>query len=80
MKRSKKQYLQFLIKQRYGTQTDGAREMGINYFRLSKFITGAVNLKDAEINNIRKKLKLSPADFKRVLRGRLSIEFALNAN
>jgi len=61
--RVKKQYLQFFIKQKFGSQTDGARAIGIDYFRLSKFINGSIQLKDTELEKLRKKMKLSSEEF-----------------
>ena len=63
MKRIKKEYLKYLILHKYTSITDAAEEIGINYFRLSRYLSSAVKLNSAEMNNLRCKLKLTEAAF-----------------
>jgi len=67
MERKRRLDLKNEIAKKFGTLTDGASEIGINFFRLSRFVSGAVQLRDDELTNLRQKLGLSKKEFFQII-------------
>ena len=68
MARKKRGLLKFHLSERFGSLTDAAQAIGIDYFRLSRFISRAVSLEPSELQSIRKKLRIGETQFHEMVR------------
>jgi hypothetical protein len=67
MARKRRQYLKYFLQEKYGTEIDAADAIGINYFRLVRFISRTGRLNEADLRAMRVGLKISHSELEQII-------------
>ena len=63
----KKHYFRYLLCRRFDSVTEASQKLNVANQRLSRYLSGAIDLNSTELERLRTGLKLKPTTFKKVI-------------